>query len=105
MVRFFRIDHGFDNFEEYIDLEQVAFVRCSARYNEDNKNYAGYERLCRILDYANADFDYCAHIILLGSGKEVTIDFSALGWDEFLRELTTMKPSTTVACSILEQDR
>ena len=56
--RFFKVDHGIDNREEWIDLDRVYFVVCNAIYDSGKKYITGIKKLQDSLKRGDAYFDY-----------------------------------------------
>jgi hypothetical protein len=85
---FFVVDHGPDNFEEWIDLDRIVFIRCSAKYNQKLKHHSDYEDLKEELagSCASPDFDYLATIIF-DNGANEKVHLNAVGWHELTEEL------------------
>ena len=86
-MNLFSIDHGPDNYEEYIDIDRIVFIRCKAKFNTENQYYANYPKLKEKLSIANPDFDYIADITFDGGFTE-KIKFSALGWEDFVKAIS-----------------
>ncbi len=87
-MKFFTIDHGADNYEEWIDLDKIVFIRCLAKYNPEWKYCAGYEdNKIELADSdISVDFDYVA-TITFDCGAQEKIHFSALGWHELTKAM------------------
>jgi len=85
-MNLFTIDHGPDNYEEYVDLDRIIFIRCYAKFNAENKHHTDYQRLKKILSVANPDFDYVVDLIFDGGAKE-QIKLNAFGWEDFYNAL------------------
>lgn len=84
-MKFFTVAHGIDNYEEWIDLDRIVFIRCVAKYNPELKYCAGYEEIKKDLK-SDADFDFIATITFDSRAQE-TIHLSALGWHELTKVL------------------
>lgn len=87
-MRFFTVGHGPDNYEEWVNLDRIVFIRCAAKYNPELKYYSNYEELKKELvdTIASADFDYIA-TITFDTGIQEKINLSALGWHELATAL------------------